>query len=79
MRKGLSQAPAHTGLHPVTLNYAHAHGVGKSRSCGTPLATLLIYIILYAMFKSVKWALLILTNIAMAPIGGLFALLVHGN
>ncbi len=40
-----------------------------------PLTILLIYIILYAMFKSVKWALLILTNIAMAPIGGLLALL----
>ena len=45
-----------------------------------PLTILLIYIILYAMFKSVKWALLILTNIAMAPIGGLLALLVtHTN
>jgi cobalt-zinc-cadmium resistance protein CzcA len=41
-----------------------------------PLTILLIYIILYTMFKSVKWALLILTNIAMAPIGGLLALLV---
>jgi heavy metal efflux system protein len=40
-----------------------------------PLAVLLIYIILYSMFKSVKWALLILTNVAMARIGGLLALL----
>ena len=39
-----------------------------------PLTILFIYIILYTMFKSVKWALLILTNIAMAPIGGLLAL-----
>jgi cobalt-zinc-cadmium resistance protein CzcA len=45
-----------------------------------PLTILLIYIILYSMFKSVKWALLVLTNIAMAPIGGLLALLVtHTN
>ncbi len=44
-----------------------------------PLTILLIYIILYTMFKSVKWALLILTNIAMAPIGGLLALLVTGT
>ena len=45
-----------------------------------PLTILLIYIILYTMFKSVKWALLILTNIAMAPIGGLLALLItHTN
>jgi cobalt-zinc-cadmium resistance protein CzcA len=39
-----------------------------------PLTILLIYIILYAMFKSMKWALLILTNVAMARIGGLAAL-----
>jgi cobalt-zinc-cadmium resistance protein CzcA len=45
-----------------------------------PLTILLIYIILYSMFKSVKWALLVLTNIAMAPIGGLLALLTtHTN
>jgi cobalt-zinc-cadmium resistance protein CzcA len=31
------------------------------------------------MFKSVKWALLILTNVAMARIGGLVALLVTGT
>jgi heavy metal efflux system protein len=45
-----------------------------------PLTILLIYIILYFMFKSVKWALLILTNVAMARIGGLLALLItHTN
>jgi len=45
-----------------------------------PLTVLLIYIILYTMFKSVKWALLILTNVAMARIGGLLALLLtHTN
>jgi heavy metal efflux system protein len=31
-----------------------------------PLTILVIFIILYAMFKSAKWALLILTNVAMA-------------
>jgi cobalt-zinc-cadmium resistance protein CzcA len=45
-----------------------------------PVTILLIYIILYTMFKSVKWALLILTNVAMARIGGLLALLItHTN
>ncbi len=39
-----------------------------------PLTILFIYVVLYTMFKPVKWALLILTNIAMAPIGGLLAL-----
>jgi len=44
-----------------------------------PVTILLIYIILYLMFQSTKWALLILTNIAMTPIGGLIALLVTGT
>jgi len=45
-----------------------------------PITILLISIILYTMFKSVKWTLLILTNLAMTPIGGLVALLItHTN
>jgi cobalt-zinc-cadmium resistance protein CzcA len=40
-----------------------------------PITILIIFIILYTMFKSYKWALLILANIAVAPIGGLLALL----
>ena len=45
-----------------------------------PIAILMICILLYTMFKSVKWALLILTNVAMARIGGLLALLItHTN
>jgi cobalt-zinc-cadmium resistance protein CzcA len=35
--------------------------------------------ILYTMFKSFKWVLLILANVAMAPIGGLLALLFTGT
>ena len=42
-----------------------------------PLTILIIFVILYTMFKSFKWALLILANIAIAPIGGLLALLAH--
>src|SRR5271156_89728 len=45
-----------------------------------PITVLLIFIILYSMFRSMKWAFLILTNVAMARIGGLLALLVtHTN
>jgi heavy metal efflux system protein len=44
-----------------------------------PATILAIFIILYAMFHSAKWALLILTNVAMAPLGGLLALLVTGT
>ncbi len=44
-----------------------------------PITILLIFVILYAMFKSFKWALLILANIAIAPIGGLLALLISST
>jgi len=44
-----------------------------------PITILIIFIILYTMFKSFKWALLIMANIAIAPIGGLLALLFTGT
>jgi len=44
-----------------------------------PITILIIFIILYTMFKSFKWAALILVNIAIAPIGGLLALLITGT
>jgi cobalt-zinc-cadmium resistance protein CzcA len=44
-----------------------------------PLTALLIFIILYSMYKSLKWALLILATVAMASIGGLLVLLVTGT
>jgi len=44
-----------------------------------PLTIFLIFIILYTMFRSFKWALLILLNVAMARVGGLLALYVTGT
>jgi cobalt-zinc-cadmium resistance protein CzcA len=44
-----------------------------------PITILIIFIILYTMFKSFKWALLIMANIAIAPIGGLLALWITGT
>ena len=44
-----------------------------------PLTVLVIFIILYTMFGSFKWSLLILLNVALAPIGGLMALLLTGT
>jgi cobalt-zinc-cadmium resistance protein CzcA len=44
-----------------------------------PLTIVLIFMILYTMFRSYKWALLILGNVAMAPLGGLLALLITGT
>jgi cobalt-zinc-cadmium resistance protein CzcA len=44
-----------------------------------PLTLLVIFIILYTMFRSAKWALLILGIVTMAPLGGLLALLFTGT
>jgi cobalt-zinc-cadmium resistance protein CzcA len=44
-----------------------------------PLTLLVIFIILYTMFRSFKWAMLILFNVAFAPFGGLLALLLTGT
>src|SRR6516165_12296743 len=45
-----------------------------------PATILVIFVILYTMFRSMKWAFLILTNVAMARLGGLVALfLTHTN
>jgi heavy metal efflux system protein len=44
-----------------------------------PITIAIIFIILYTMFRSFKWALLILANVAMARVGGLLALLVTGT
>jgi len=44
-----------------------------------PLTILVIFIILYTMFRSAKWALLILSVVALAPFGGLLALLLTGS
>ncbi len=45
-----------------------------------PLTVLFIFVILYAMYKSLKWALLILATVAMASLGGLLVLLMtHTN
>jgi cobalt-zinc-cadmium resistance protein CzcA len=40
-----------------------------------PITIIVIFFILYAMFRSVKWALLILANVMLAPVGGMVALL----
>ncbi|MFP5203925.1 MAG: efflux RND transporter permease subunit [Acidobacteriota bacterium] len=44
-----------------------------------PITVLLIFIILYSMYRSMKWALLILGTVAMASIGGLLVLLITGT
>src|ERR1700730_9640834 len=44
-----------------------------------PITILVIFIIIYTMFRSAKWALLILGVVATAPLGGLLALLITGT
>jgi cobalt-zinc-cadmium resistance protein CzcA len=44
-----------------------------------PLTILVIFLILYAMFRSPKWAALILVTVAMGSVGGLLALLFSGT
>ncbi len=44
-----------------------------------PLTILVIFIILYSMFRSYKWALLILLNVGLARVGGFLALVLTGT
>ena len=44
-----------------------------------PITVLLIFIILYTMYKSMKWSMLILATVAMASLGGLLVLLFTGT
>jgi heavy metal efflux system protein len=44
-----------------------------------PLTILVIFILLYTMFRSYKWSLLILLNVGLARVGGFLALLVTGT
>jgi cobalt-zinc-cadmium resistance protein CzcA len=56
--------------------YASQKRSQKRLAIVLPVTILIIFIILYTMFHSFKWATLMLANIAMAPLGGLLALLV---
>ena len=51
----------------------------KRLSIIVPITVLIIFIILYSMFRSAKWAFLILCVVSLAPLGGLLALLVTGT
>lgn len=44
-----------------------------------PITILLIYLVLYSAFGSFKWAGLVLLNVAMAPVGGIAALVLTGT
>ena len=59
--------------------YESAKRSQKRLAIVVPLTLLVICLILYTMFNSVKWVLLIIANVAMAPLGGLLALFATGT
>jgi heavy metal efflux system protein len=75
------QVPLPKGYHFVWAGeYESKLRADKRLAIIVPITILLIFIILYMMFKSFKWAILILVNVALARVGGLLALLVtHTN
>jgi len=60
--------------------YASQQRANKRMALVIPITVLAIFLILYTMFRSVKWAMLILVSVVMASIGGPLALfLTHTN
>ncbi|HEV3278577.1 MAG TPA: CusA/CzcA family heavy metal efflux RND transporter [Terriglobia bacterium] len=59
--------------------YESEQRANRRLSIVVPITVLIIFIILYTEFDSFKWSGLILTNVALAPIGGVLALLVTGT
>jgi cobalt-zinc-cadmium resistance protein CzcA len=54
--------------------YASQQRANKRMAIVIPITVLAIFLILYTMFRSVKWAMLILVSVVMASIGGPLAL-----
>jgi cobalt-zinc-cadmium resistance protein CzcA len=76
MRKVNAQVPLPRGYHIEWEGEYESQKRANARlALIVPLTVLLIFIILYTMFRSFKWAALILANVAIAPIGGVLALL----
>ena len=60
--------------------YASQKRADKRMALVVPITVLAIFLILYTMFRSYKWAVLILVSVIMASIGGPLALfLTHTN
>src|SRR5579885_1984443 len=54
--------------------YASEQRANKRLAVVVPVTMLVIFILLYSMFGSFKWAGLVMVTVLLAPIGGLFAL-----
>jgi heavy metal efflux system protein len=80
IKKVTSQVKLPTGYHiKWEGEYASQKRANERLLIVLPITIFIIFIILYTMFKSFKWALLIMANIAIAPTGGMLALLVTGT
>ena len=75
MKKVEQQVKLPVGYHiDWAGEYASQQRAQKRLMLIIPLTLLVIFMILYSMFGSMKWAGLILVTVAMAPIGGILAL-----
>ena len=75
MKKVTKEVKLPTGYHiDWAGEYASQQRAQKRLAVIIPLTLLVIYMILYSMFGSFKWASLILATVAMAPIGGIAGL-----
>ncbi len=80
MKKVEAQVKLPVGYHTEWAGeYQSAQRSQKRLAIVLPITLLVIFMILYTMFSSFKWAGLIFCNVAMAPIGGLLALLFTGT
>jgi len=80
MKKVETQVKLPTGYHLAWAGeYESQQRAAKRLAIIIPLTLGLIFLILYSMFKSMKWSSLILMNVAMAPVGGLLALYFTGT
>ncbi len=75
-----AEVPLPKGYHIVWAGeYQSQQRADKRLMIVLPITVLAIAIILYSMFRSIKWSLLILATVAMAPFGGMLALLLTHN
>ena len=59
--------------------YASEQRANKRLEVIVPITLAVIFMLLYSMFKSLKWAASVMVTVALAPIGGLLALYFSGT
>ncbi len=84
VEEAISTVAAKVKLPPgYTINWAgeyeSAKRANKRLSIIVPVTILVIFLLLYSAFNSFKWAGLVLLTVALAPVGGLFALFLTGT